>query len=55
MSELRRDSVTVPRQTPYGLEVLNKAARRCKGSEFKSGAELLEWGGISIFFMAEGN
>ena len=34
-----------------GLEVLNKAARRCPGAEFKSGSELLDWGGISIFFM----
>ena len=42
-------------QTKHGLEVMNKAARRCKGSEFKSGEELLDWGGISCFFMAEGN
>lgn len=42
-------------QSDYGLEVMNKAARRCEGSEFKSGAELLDWGGINCFFMAEGN
>ena len=37
------------------MNFVDKAARRCKGSEFKSGQDLLEWGGISIFFMAEGN
>ena len=42
-------------KSEYGLKVLNKAARRCEGAEFKSGEELLQWGGINIFFMAEGN
>ena len=41
-------------ETKYGLEVLNKAARRCLGAEFKTGEELIAWGGINIFFMAEG-
>ena len=41
-------------ETKYGLEVLNKAARRCPGAEFKTGEELIAWGGINIFFMAEG-
>ena len=41
--------------TVYGLSVLNKAARRCKGSEFAKGGDLVTWAGINIFFMAEGN
>jgi hypothetical protein len=42
-------------ESAYGLEVLNAAARRCPNAHFKSGQELIDWGGISIFFMAEGN
>ena len=31
-------------ESEYGMEVLNKAARRCEGHEWKTAEQLLSWG-----------